>query len=173
MVQVERSVTINRTRDEVYDCWRDLDNLPRLFDRVEEVEYVAVGRTHWSVRGPGGVSIKWDAEITVERPGDVLAWRSLEGADVHNEGRIEFRDAPPGRGTEMRVVVTYEPPAGALGTLVAKMTGNDPKHYLRETLRRFKQVAETGEVLLSDGRPQGAGADAVHPAQPAEPKVPS
>ena len=168
MVQVERSVTINRTRDEVYECWRDLDNLPRLCDRVEDVSYTTAGRTHWSVRGPGGVAIEWDAEITAERPGEQLAWRSLDGADVTNEGRIEFRDAPFGRGTEMRVVVTYEPPAGALGTLVAKLTGDEPRHYLRETLRRFKQVAETGEVLLSDGRPEGAGADAVHPAQPAE-----
>jgi len=101
------------------------------------------------VRGPGSAAIEWDAEITAERPGDLSSWRSLDGAYVHNEGRIEFRDAPLGRGTEMRVVVTYEPPAGALGRLVAKTTGDDPKRYFCEALRRFTQLSKTGEGLLS------------------------
>lgn len=143
MLQLERTVTINRPRDEVYECWRDFDNLPRLFEPIEDVTFVSPGRTHWTLRGPGGESLQWDAEIIADRPGDLLAWRSLEGADLSNEGRVEFRDAPAGRGTELRVVVAYEPPGGLRGTAVAAAMGDDLLSHLRELLQRFKQVAET------------------------------
>jgi uncharacterized membrane protein len=109
------------------------------------------------VKGPAGAAIEWDAEITEDRPGELLAWRSLEGADVPNEGRVQFADAPGDRGTEIRVDLKYDPPAGKLGALVAGLFGEEPAQQLRDDMRRFKQVIETGEVLLSDGSAAGAG----------------
>ena len=170
MVHVSKSVTINRPRAEVYEFWRDLDNLPRFMIHLKEVTYIAPRQSHWCVHGPAGTSIEWDAEMTDDRPGELLAWRSLPGADVPNEGRVQFSDAPGDRGTEIHVDLSYDPPAGKLGALVARLFGEEPAQQLRDDLRRFKQVLETGEVVLSDGSAEGAGQGPLkqRAAQPAD-----
>lgn len=169
MLHISRSVTINRPRHEVYECWRDLDNLPRVVPELERVALHGGGRSHWVVKGPAGATVEWDAEITADQPGTLLAWRSLDGATVPNQGEVRFADAPAGRGTELRVDVRFEPPAGAAGKAVAAWLGEDPETTVREALRRYKQVLETGEVVRSDGSPRGAGQGLTEqqPAQPA------
>jgi len=157
MRQISRSVTINRPRHEVYECWRDLDNLPRVVPELQSVVLLGGGRSHWVVTGPGGATIEWDAEITADESGVLLAWRTLDGAALPNQGEVLFADAPAGRGTELRVDLRFEPPAGAVGETVAAWLGHDPDASLREGLRRYKQVLETGEVVRSDGSPHGAG----------------
>ena len=157
MVHITKSVTINRPRDEVYECWRELDNLPRFIPALQELTLMPGGRSHWVVKGPAPEAIEWDAEIVVDRPGEMLAWRTLEGAKVPHEGEVRFTDAPAGRGTELRVRLQYDPPAG--GQVLARLLGNDPEGLVREALRRFKQVLETGEVVRSDGSFEGAGED--------------
>jgi uncharacterized membrane protein len=169
MLHISRSVTINRPRHEVYDCWRDLDNLPRVIPELESVALQGGGRSHWVVKAPAGTTVEWDAEITTDEPGLRLAWRTLDGASVPSHGEVRFADAPAGRGTELRVDLRFEPPAGAVGQAVAAWLGHDPVATVREALRRYKQVLETGEVLRSDGSPHGAGQGLTeqHPAQPA------
>ena len=172
MVQITKSVTINRPRDEVYECWRELDNLPRFIPALQELTLMPGGRSHWVVKGPASEAIEWDAEIVVDRPGEMLAWRTLEGANLPNEGEVRFTDAPAGRGTEVRVRLQYDPPAG--GQVLARLLGNDPEGLIREALRRFKQVLETGEVVRSDGSFEGAGEDLdQRPAQPMDREVAS
>jgi uncharacterized membrane protein len=156
MLHVMKSVTINRPRQEVYEFWRDFEHLPSFMIHLEAVTASGDRRSHWVAKSPGG-RVEWDAEITEERVGEVIAWRSLEGSDVPNGGAVTFTDAPADRGTIVRVDLSYEPPAGSAGVLVARLFGEDPSQQLRDDLRRFKQVMETGEVVLSDGSPQGAG----------------
>ncbi len=157
MVEVKRSVTVNRSREDVYKFWRQLENLPRFMQHLQDVRTTGERRSHWVAKGPAGTAIEWDAETTEDRPSHSIAWRSLEGSDVRNEGVVRFTQAPADRGTEVHVELRYDAPAGKLGTAVANLFGEEPGQQIRDDLRRFKQVMETGEVVLSDGSPEGAG----------------
>jgi uncharacterized membrane protein len=142
--------------EEVYAFWRDLRNLSRFMMHVELVT-TSGDRSHWIVKGPAGTTVEWDAEITEERPNELLAWRSLPGSQIENSGSVRFKKAPADRGTEVHVSLQYEPPAGKAGAALAKLFGEEPTQQLTDDLRRFKQVMETGEVVLSDGSLGGAG----------------
>ena len=155
MLHVSKSITVKRPREEVYRFWRNLENLPRFMYHVEAVSS-AGDRSHWIVKAPGG-TVEWDAEIVEEQPGERLTWRSLEGSDVHHQGSVRFRDAPADRGTEVDVELQYDAPGGSAGVMVAKLFGEQPAQQIRDDLRRFKQVMETGEVVRSDGSLEGAG----------------
>lgn len=144
-----RAVMINRPRDALYAYWRDFANLPSFMENVKSVEILDAKRSSWTVAGPAGVDIELVSEITEERPGEYIAWRSTEESDVDHEGWVEFRDNPFGRGTEVRVLISYDPPAGAVGKLVAKVLQREPRVQARRELRRFKQLMETGEIPTS------------------------
>ncbi|KEQ53444.1 SRPBCC family protein [Sphingobium chlorophenolicum] len=141
-----KTVTINRPRQALYDYWRALENLPTFMENVERVEAVGDGRYHWVVKAPAGRTVEWIAAITEDRPGEAIGWASEEGADVPNSGRIDFRDAPGGRGTWVTATILYDPPGGVIGKVVAKLFQREPAIQARRDLRRFKQLMETGEI---------------------------
>lgn len=155
---VSRAITINRPRQELYDFWRDFRNLERFMENVRSVTPIDDRRSHWVIEAPAGRTVEFDSRIIEEEPGRVIAWTSEEGADVANSGRIEFTDAPPGRGTIVRATIAYDPPAGAVGRAVATLFQREPKMQARRDLRRFKQLMETGEIATSQRRPAHAGA---------------
>jgi len=148
-IHVVRSVTINRAPDVVYGFWRKLENLPTFMAHLESVQDDGES-TVWRAKAPAGTTVEWRAEITIDRPGETLAWRSLEGATVPNRGVVCFKPAPGGRGTEVIVELKYEPPGGAIGAAVAKLFGEEPGQQIAGDLRRLKQVLETGSVVHSD-----------------------
>ncbi|MDG4787326.1 SRPBCC family protein [Micromonospora sp. WMMD1102] len=154
-VRASATVTVNRPADEVYRFWRDFENLPRFMYHLESVRAGDGGRSHWTARAPGGRRVGWDAELVEDTLGEAIAWRSVRGARVPNAGRVRLRRAAGGRGTEVRVDLVYAPPGGAVGRMVAKLFGEEPGQQVRDDLRRFKQVVETGEVVRSDGSPAG------------------
>jgi len=156
MLHVTKRITINRPRDEVYRFWRDLENLPQFMQHLESVHVIGGTRSHWVAKAPTG-NVEWDAEIVAEREHELIAWRSIEGSEVRTEGSVRFIDAPADRGTEVSVELEYEAPGGKLGATVAKLFGEEPTQQIRDDLRRFKQVMETGEVVRSDGSLEGAG----------------
>lgn len=159
-VHVRRAVTINHPPDELYRRWRRFEDLPGVMRHVERVEDLGQGRSRWEARGPFGTRIGWEAEITSDQPGRVIAWRSLPGGDVETTGRVTFKALPRGRGTVLRVDLTYRPPAGALGAAAAKLLGADPATEVAEDLRRFKQRVEAGEVATNAvSRRQAQGAE--------------
>lgn len=146
---VKKSITINRAPHEVYTFFRNLENLPRFMAHLDSVE-VQGELSHWRVTGPAGTLVEWDAEIIKDRPGELLSWRSLEGADVRNRGAVEFRTAPGDRGTELHIELRYEPPFGIAGAALAKLFGEEPAQQVGADLRRLKQLLEAGEVVHSD-----------------------
>lgn len=164
-VPVNKSIVVNASAEEVYRFWRDLENLPRFMRHLESVKVTGEGRSHWVARAPGG-SVEWDAEITEDRPNQLLAWRSLEGSEVETSGTVRFEPAVGGRGTVVHVQLDYNPPGGRLGALFAKLFGEDPGAEMQTDLRRFKQVVELGEVVVSDGTLMGEGYTEQRPAQP-------
>ena len=169
MIQVKKSITVMKPRSEVYQFWRQLERLPSFMIHLESVTETSTTRSHWVANAPGGTEVEWDAEITAERENEELAWRSLADSEIQNVGSVRFEDAPADRGTEVRVELSYDAPGGAAGKAVAKWFGEEPSQQLSDDLRRFKQVMETGEVVLSEGSLQGAGegASAERAAQPA------
>jgi uncharacterized membrane protein len=129
---VGRSVTINRPREELYAFWRDFSNLPRFMQNVHAVTFQDGTHSHWVIEAPAGKTVEWDSEITHDEPGTLIAWRSLEGASVRNSGQVEFLDSPDDRGTVVRVKLAYDPPAGTIGQLIAKIFQKEPKVQARQ-----------------------------------------
>jgi len=158
-ILVERAVTVNRAREELYQTWRDFENLPRFMQHLESVQVAANdrGRSHWVAKAPLGKSIEWDAEVIEEKENELIVWKSLPGSTVESMGRVEFVDAPGGRGSVVRVSMRYNPPAGSLGAAFAKLFGEEPNQQINEDLRHFKQFVETGEVATVQGQPTGRG----------------
>lgn len=140
------TVTINRPRAELFAYWRDLTQLPTFMENVEQVERLDDKRSRWVVKAPAGKTVEWISAITEERDGEVIAWASEDGADVPNSGRIDFRDAQGDRGTIVTATILYDPPAGIIGKVIAKMFQREPAIQARRDLRRFKQLMETGEI---------------------------
>jgi uncharacterized membrane protein len=143
-LKVEQSVTIKRAPEELYRFWRNFENLPRFMAHVEEVRASDPTHSHWIVAGPAGTSVEWDAEVYNEKENELIAWRSLADADVDNAGSVRFIPLPDGQGTEVRVSLKYDPPAGKVGATVARLFGENPEQQIAEDLRRFKEVMETG-----------------------------
>jgi uncharacterized membrane protein len=160
------SLVINKTPEEVYGFWRNFENLPTFMRHLESVRETGAGRSHWVAKAPAGSAVEWDAIITEDRPGELIAWRSLEGADVYNAGSVSFEPAAGGRGTIVKVQIDYDPPAGVVGVAVAWLFGEEPSQQVQSDLRRFKQVLETGEVVVSDATLSGTGLTDQSPAQP-------
>ncbi len=155
VMPVTVSLAINRSPQELYRFWRDFTNLPRFMHHLQSVQVTGDRRSHWVATGPAGTSVEWDAEITEERPDELIAWCALEGSDVHHAGSIRFSAAPQGRGTFVTVQMQYRPPAGALGAAVGALFGEDPSQTIKSDLRRFKQLMETGEIITTEGQPAG------------------
>jgi uncharacterized membrane protein len=150
-IRVERSITVNRPQEEVYRFWRQLENLPRFMDHLESVTVLDEERSHWVAKAPAGTKVEWDASIQDEIENELIDWQSLPGSDVDNAGSVHF--TPAGEGTEVRVVLSYDPPAGKVGAAVAKLLGEEPEQQVEEDLRRFKQVMEAVETPARSRKP--------------------
>ncbi len=149
-IHVTKTIIVGRSQEDVYGFWRNFSNLPTFMKHLESVETMEGGRSHWKAKAPAGRTVEWDAELVADEPNSRIEWRSLEGADVDNRGWVRFERAPGGRGTLVRVELDYSPPGGAIGSLMAKLFGEEPGQQVDDDLRRFKQVMETGEIARSD-----------------------
>jgi uncharacterized membrane protein len=151
-VNVERSVTIGRPREVLFAFWRNFENLPRFMEHLISVRVDSTTRSHWVAMAPAGKTVEWDAEIVNEVPNEIIAWKSVGEPDVPNAGAVNFADAPGERGTIVRVTIDYEPPAGRIGAILSHFFSEDPDRQIREDLRKFKQLMETGEITTSASR---------------------
>jgi uncharacterized membrane protein len=158
-VKVEKSVSIlNKSPQELYEFWRNLENLPNFMKHLRSVKMLDNNRSHWVANAPAGATVEWDAETVIDDPEQhLIAWSSLADAQIDNSGFVRFQAAPPGRGTEVKVVLEYNPPGGAVGVAIAKLFGEEPEQQLGDDLRRLKQIMEAGEIATTEGQPSGRG----------------
>jgi uncharacterized membrane protein len=154
-IKVERSIIIQKSPEEIYRFWRALENLPRFMSQHVSVEHRDNARSHWKVASIGGATFEWDAEIVNDVPNELLAWRSLDGADLNHAGSVHFESDARG-GARVKVVLEYRPPAGKWSAEVARLFGQEPGQVLDKDLRRLKQLLETGEIPSTEGQPRGA-----------------
>jgi uncharacterized membrane protein len=166
--RVRESITVRAAPEEVYRFWHDFQNFPRFMAHLESVQ-VMNGRSHWKATAPAGRTIEWDAEIVEDRPNQLISWRTLPNATVSNAGSVRFAPAPGNRGTEVTVELRYEPPGGTFAAAAAALTGEHPRQQVRDDLRRFKQVLETGTVVVSEGSPEGMLSRRMFNQRPAQP----
>jgi uncharacterized membrane protein len=162
-IRIAKAITINRSPEEVYRFWRDFQNLPRFMEHLESVQ-AHDGYSRWRARTVAGLVLEWDAELLMDTPNEYIGWRSIEGSKIRNQGSVRFRPAAGGKGTELFVELTFEPPGGAIGAALADLFGAHPAHQISEDLRRLKQVLEVGEVVHSDASIHRGP----HPARPTE-----
>lgn len=160
--EVTSSFTILKPREEVYQFWRKLENLPRFMQYLEEVKQTGPRRSHWVARIPKNIiskeklsTVEWDAQIEREEENSRIAWRSLPDSQVENSGEVRFTDAPANRGTVVQATISYHPPAGAAGKLAAKLLNPAFKELVKQDLRRFKRLLEAGEIPTIIGQPSG------------------
>ena len=153
-VRVDSTITIAKSPVEVYQFWRNLENLPRFMRHIESVKEIDNKHSHWVAKAPVGRSVEWKAEIINEIENKLIGWRSLEGADVDNAGSVHFKETADGRGTEIKIALQYNPPGGTLGAIFAKLFGEEPSQQIEEDLHRMKQLMETGEIAPAKAQPK-------------------
>ncbi|MEA2204910.1 MAG: hypothetical protein QOE77_1686 [Blastocatellia bacterium] len=154
-VHIETSITIDKSPGELYTFWRDFKNLPLFMKNLEAVTLLNDRKSRWTAKGPANTKIEWDAEIYNEIANELIAWRSLEDADVVNAGSVRFERAPAERGTYVRVTMNYNPPAGKIGATIAQLFGAEPSQLIKEDLRRLKQMMEAREIATIAGQTSG------------------
>lgn len=164
------AITVQRSPEEVYRFWRDLENLPSFMYHLESVTTGPEDRSHWIAKAPVGQPIRWDAQITEDVPNKRIAWQSLPGSGIQNGGCVDFAPDSSGKGTEVRVSIGYHLPGGAIAKAGATLLGESPDQQVNDDLRRFKQILETGQVVRSDGSPEGTSAFRQMHQQTAQPE---
>ncbi len=155
VIRVEKTVTINKPAEELYNYWHNFEQLPTFMKHIQSITVIDPRRSHWVAKAPLGQKIEWDADIVDDRPNELIAWASIEGADIDHSGFVRFKPAPEGQGTEVKVVTEYNPPGGNLGTALAKLFGEAPEQQIGDELSRFKQLMEAGEIATTEGQPSG------------------
>jgi uncharacterized membrane protein len=157
-MEVKATFTINKPKEEVYSFWRNLENLPSFMKHLDEVEVLDEKRSSWTAKLPGGVGkVSWEAVIQEEEPNVFLSWSSLPGSKIDNAGEIRFADAPRNEGTEVHARISYRLPAGDVGSLAGRLFNPLVEGMIREDLRRFKSLLETGEIASSKHTRGGHG----------------
>jgi uncharacterized membrane protein len=141
-MHVRNEITVDRPPSDVYEFWRKLENLPRFMEHLQAVEQSGQ-RSHWTARAPAGLRVEWDAEIVDDDPGKLIRWRSLPESDVDNAGTVQFLPAKARGATQVVLDLDFEVPAGRLGTLAARLLGNDPDREIHDDLQRLKRLMET------------------------------
>lgn len=159
------TVTVGRPRQQLYDEWRDFTRFPKFMENVEKVEKLDENRSCWTIKAPLGSSVEVVTKIIEDEPGKAIAWQSEPDSDIETDGRVEFIDAPPERGTYVRLTMRYSPPGGIIGKGLAKLFQREPKIQSRRDLHRFKSLMETGEVA-TNASPTGRSSEA-----PTEPRI--
>jgi uncharacterized membrane protein len=153
-MEAKTTFTINSPRSDVYAFWRKLENLPRFMAHLEQVTELDDKRSSWTAKVPGGIGkVSWEAQIQEDISGELISWSSLPGSTVDNAGEVRFTDSPDGKGTELQVSMTYRLPGGDVGSLAGKLFSPAVEKMIREDIRGFKQLMETGSTSGSeDGR---------------------
>jgi uncharacterized membrane protein len=159
------TVTIGRPAQELYDVWRDFTRFPTFMENVERVEKLDDKSSRWTIKAPAGTTVELVTRISEDKQGKAIAWESEPDSQIDTEGRVEFIEAPPGRGTYVRLTQRYSPPGGTIGKGLAKLFQREPKIQARRDLKRFKSLMETGEIA-TNASPSGRKSES-----PTEPRI--
>lgn len=157
VLRIEKSLQVGRPVEEVFGAWSNLERLPEMCSRIEEVRSEGK-RSHWRVR-VDGVTREWDAELVHVIPNQALGWKSVRGPQ--HSGRINF--SPLGNDTLVHVHMNYAPRLRWLRPILSPATEQLELH-IEQVLRDFKAALEgkgqedrapyqpTGQATGTEGR---------------------
>lgn len=145
-IRVEQTATVDIPPQQLFTFWRNFANLPRFMEHLQSVTLEGDQRSHWIAKGPVGMKAEWDAEIINEIPNELIGWRSVNGSAIGNAGSVHFSPTADGRGTELRVLLRYDPPAGKLGAAFSRLFGEDPDIQIAEDLHRLEELFRGGST---------------------------
>jgi uncharacterized membrane protein len=168
-MELKAAITVREPLSEVFAAWENFENFPLFMNHLESVQNTANRRSQWRAKGPVGRSVEWEAEVITLTPNEVIEWRSVGGSQIANSGTVRFKPAPGNQGTEVHLYMEYDPPGGKLGEVLSTVLGEDPTSKVKDDLRRFKQLMETGEIVRSDATPEGPAARRFLRQRPAQP----
>jgi len=154
-IEIKKAITIAATPADLYQFWHDFENLPRFMTHVSSVRVLDQQRTEWTAVGPRDTRIRWRSEITEDRPGELISWRSIDRSPISQRGTVRFAPAPQDGETEVHLTLEYAPPEGTIGIVVGKLLVGLTEHKLQEDLRRLKQLYETSSIPSTEGQPHG------------------
>lgn len=155
-IKATHTIVVNRPPADLYRYWRDFANLPRFMQHLERVQALTDGRSRWRAKAPLGTTVEWEARVINEVENELIAWQSLPGSTIGNAGSVRFVPVPGGGGTEVRVALSYDPPAGPLGAVVARLLGEEPHAQVADDLGRFKEMLEAGPPPVGEPQPQAS-----------------
>jgi len=140
-LRIEYGLEVQCPAPELYQFWRNIEQLPRILRHVESVEPTDAWHSHWRARGPIGPALEWDAEIINEHENELIAWQSVYGAKLQNAGSVRFEPLSDS-ATYVKVCIELQPIGGTATLTLARLFGTDPQRELEEDLERFKDFAE-------------------------------
>lgn len=150
------SIEVEAPVAQVYEYWRNLENLPSFMKNIEEVRATGPDTTHWVVKGPLGYRVEFDARTTQDEPNSAIGWNTVDG-DIQTSGQVRFREVTPNR-TKLEVQMKYaDPPAGVVGEVASRLTSG-PKANMEQDLRNFKDIME-GTATPEEVQQRPAAAD--------------
>ena len=141
--EVRETVDVKATPEEAYQVWSRFEDFPRFMRNVIEVRPTSAHTWHWTVAGPLGQHIEWEARVVTDVPGKVIAWRSTT-ADIDHRGEVRFERTAA--GTRVLAFMRLALPAGPIGSIVARLTKSNLGVMVRQDLRRFKQLIEAART---------------------------
>jgi uncharacterized membrane protein len=144
-----QTLTIDASADELFRFYREPANFQRALRNLAEIQPQGDGGAHWSVPGPDGSGLEWDARLTEERPGEHLRWTPAPGSRTTAELEVRLRPAPVARGTAVTMRLDVEPRGGAPAPAVGAAAGA----LVLKALYRTKALIETGEVPTLERNP--------------------
>lgn len=139
---ITKSITVKAEIDKVYHVWANFETFPQFMKYIRSVEVMGDGKSHWTMKGPLGANVEWDAYTTRMDRNQRVAWSTKDGDhnDVTTSGQAIFTSLPNGE-TQVTVSMQYNPKAGLPGEVVAKLFSN-PSERLDEDLSNFKYFIE-------------------------------
>jgi uncharacterized membrane protein len=155
-IQVKRAVTILSSPQDLYSQWHDFETAPMYMWNVESVQSAGGNRWRWVAKVPPGITVEWEAEVTGDAPGSLIAWRTVQGSFfAPSAGSVRFEPKRNGRETVVRLEIEFRQFRGPIGTLLGDVLGQIPEQLARQDLERFKELMEAGEIATTKGQPSG------------------
>lgn len=144
-VDIAKDINIDAPVERVFEMWSRIETFPRFMVHVRAVQNLGDGRSRWTVAGPAGIPVRWEAELTSVRSNELIAWQTVRRWPVAHAGTVRFDRNPDGT-TRLGIKMSYNPVAGWLGHLLVTLLGANPKRAIDEDLARFKSLLEQGKT---------------------------
>ena len=143
-ISVQSSLIINRPRMAVYNFWRNMNNLPLFMTHLERVNMLDNEHAHWEMKIPTGfTTLNWNSKITMDTPGELISWTSMDDSNIESIGMVMFSDKNDGHGTIVDISISYQAPSGNKLPGLAHVLNPAFKSVLENDINSFKEYMET------------------------------